>query len=60
MDFSMKKIINFLNDDTGAALAEYALLLAFIAAVCVVAVSTLGKNVSAMINSGAEKFPTTP
>ena len=33
-----------IEDDRGAALVEYALLVALIAVVCIAAVTTLGKN----------------
>jgi pilus assembly protein Flp/PilA len=38
----MKKIIDFLRDEEGAALPEYALLVALIAVVCVVAIQGVG------------------
>ena len=41
-----KEIRRFLAEDTGAALAEYAILLAFIAIVCIVAVTFLGSKIS--------------
>ena len=37
----------FSNDERGASLVEYALLVALIAVVCIVAVTTLGSNASA-------------
>lgn len=43
----MKMVRCFLAEDTGAALAEYAILLAFIAIVCIVAVTFLGTKISA-------------
>ena len=43
----MLKLFNrFRRDDEGAALAEYGLLVALIAVVCVVAVTTLGTQVN--------------
>lgn len=43
----MHKLINrFRRDEEGAALAEYGLLIALIAVVCVVAVTALGTNIS--------------
>ncbi len=41
----------FVRDEEGASLVEYGLLLALIAVVCLVAVSTLGKSISTMLNS---------
>jgi pilus assembly protein Flp/PilA len=52
----MKKIATFLRDENGAALAEYGLLVALIAVVCVLAVTTLGKNISAALNTAATKI----
>jgi pilus assembly protein Flp/PilA len=44
----MRKIINrFRRDDEGAALVEYGMLVGLIAVICVVAVTTLGTEVSA-------------
>jgi len=45
------------GDDRGASLVEYALLLVFIAVVCVVAVGVLGDTTNAGIQSGADSFP---
>jgi len=42
-----KLIDRFRRDQEGAALAEYGLLIALIAVVCVVAVTALGTNISA-------------
>ena len=36
----------FADDERGASLVEYALLVALIAVVCIAAVTTLGKNAS--------------
>ena len=46
----MKKIIDFLRDEEGAALPEYALLVALIAGVCIAAITGLGINISAFFN----------
>ena len=45
------------RDDRGASLVEYALLLALIAVVCVVAVSFLGDSTNTGISKGASSFP---
>lgn len=37
---------NFMNDDSGATMVEYALMVALVAAVCVVAVTALGSAIS--------------
>jgi pilus assembly protein Flp/PilA len=39
------------NDERGASLVEYALLVAFIAVVCIAAVAFLGKSVSTRFSS---------
>lgn len=41
-----KVVKRFRRDEEGAALAEYGLLVALIATVCVVAVTTLGTQIS--------------
>ena len=44
----MRKLINsFRHEDEGAALVEYGMLVGLIAVICVVAVTTLGTEVSA-------------
>ena len=43
----MTKARAFIRDDEGAALAEYAILIAFIAIVCIVAVTFFGSKISA-------------
>jgi pilus assembly protein Flp/PilA len=46
MDLHMKELINrFRRDEQGAALAEYGLLLALIAVVCIAAITALGTNI---------------
>ena len=43
----MKKLVNrFHRNEEGAALAEYGLLVALIAVVCVIAVTALGTQIS--------------
>jgi len=41
----------FANDERGASLVEYALLVALIAVVCIVAVTLLGNNASSKFSS---------
>ena len=43
----------FGRDEEGASLAEYGLLLALIAVVCIAAVSFLGTSISGMFNTVA-------
>jgi pilus assembly protein Flp/PilA len=40
-----------IDDDRGASLVEYALLVALIAVVCIAAVTTLGKNASSKFDT---------
>ncbi len=40
------KLVNILKDDSGATMVEYGIMVALIAAVCIVLVTALGKNVS--------------
>jgi pilus assembly protein Flp/PilA len=48
---AMEKLVKrFRRDDEGAALAEYGLLVALIAVVCVVAVTTLGTQISTVFS----------
>ena len=61
MDFSLWKVADRLKravrglrtDESGASLVEYALLVALIAVVCIVAVTLLGSNASAKFSSVA-------
>jgi pilus assembly protein Flp/PilA len=43
----MEQVGNFFKDECGAAMVEYGLLVALIAVVCILAVSTLGTSLSA-------------
>lgn len=47
----MMRIINWLHDEQGQGLAEYALILALVAVVAVAAVTLLGTNITAALNS---------
>jgi pilus assembly protein Flp/PilA len=42
----MTKIVAFLNDDSGASAAEYALILAIVGAAIAAAALTLGKTIA--------------
>ena len=48
------------RDERGASLVEYALLLALIAAVCVVAVSLMGGNLNHSYSKDASSVAATP
>ena len=54
----MQTIINqakhFLRDEDGATMVEYALMLALIAVVCIVAVTAIGKGANTMFNTVAD------
>ena len=54
----MKSIKTFLREEEGAALAEYGLLVALIAVVCVAAVTLLGGNVSRALDYAATQITT--
>ena len=47
---------NFLKDETGLELSEYAVAAALVALACVLAFQTLGTNISAKINDLAGKL----
>jgi pilus assembly protein Flp/PilA len=49
----MKKLVKLLQDDSGAAAAEYALILAIVGAAIAVAAIGLGGAVSNAMNSSA-------
>lgn len=46
----------FVRDEEGASMAEYGLLLALIAVLCVAAITTLGTKVSTMFNYAASSI----
>jgi pilus assembly protein Flp/PilA len=52
----MKKLINFLKEDNGATMPEYALMIALIAVVCIVAVTAIGTNASGKFTEVADKI----
>ena len=50
----MRNIIkSFLHDESGAAAAEYAMILAVVCIAIVLAATTLGTNIGAAINAAA-------
>ena len=51
----IKKLINFFQDEEGATMVEYGLMVALIAVVCIVAVTLLGTNLSSRFNDVATK-----
>lgn len=50
----MKLLNQFMNDDSGATMVEYALMVALIAVVALVAVQTLGTNINAKFEDIAD------
>ena len=48
---TMKNLLAMLRNDEGATMVEYGIMVALIAAVCIVLVTTLGKNVSNAFSS---------
>jgi pilus assembly protein Flp/PilA len=54
----MKKLINFFKDDEGATMPEYALMVSLIAVACIVAVTAIGTNASAIFNFVSGKLTT--
>lgn len=48
-----QKLINFFKDEDGATMVEYALMLALIAIVCIVAVRLIGTNANTVFSSSA-------
>ena len=57
----MNKIVRILNDlilrEDGQTLTEYAMILFFIAAACIITLTAVGVNLSAAIQSFANMFP---
>lgn len=49
----MKSILNFVRNDEGAALAEYGLLIALIAVICVAGVTALGLAINGTLTGAA-------
>jgi len=50
------RFLNLLTDEDGQALAEYALILGFIAVVCVVALTGIGLAVTGSLDNFASAF----
>jgi pilus assembly protein Flp/PilA len=48
---------NFINNEDGAALIEYGMLVLLIAVLCIVAVQSIGKKISAGFTSVDSKLP---
>ena len=54
----MEKIWNFLKDEAGASMVEYGLLVALIALVAAVGVTSLGTNINTQFGNAATKVGT--
>jgi len=52
----MKQVINFLIDEEGATAVEYALMVALIAVVIIVAVTFLGDSIDNVFNEVGEQI----
>lgn len=53
----MRSISEFVADESGASAAEYALILAFVAAVIIAGLTLLGTNINSAITYMAGLFP---
>ena len=59
MQKMMNKIRNFIRSEEGPTATEYAVMLALIIVVALVAIQTLGQNVSTTFSNTATKLNTT-
>jgi len=48
---AIKHLLAMLRDDEGATMVEYGIMIALVAAVCIVLIGTLGKSVSTQFAS---------
>ena len=53
-----QKLINFFKDEEGATMVEYALMLALIAIVCIVAVTAIGTSARGVFTSAQTELET--
>jgi pilus assembly protein Flp/PilA len=54
-----KSFVNFLKREDGPTAVEYAVMLALIIVVCIIAISALGSNASGTFNFVSQKVSTT-
>jgi pilus assembly protein Flp/PilA len=54
----LTKIKQFLKEEDGATMVEYALMLALIAIVCIVAVTAVGNNANKVFTNSASNLAT--
>ena len=52
----MKNLVAFLKDESGASAAEYALILAIVAAVLIVAIGGLANSIGGAVNLAAKNI----
>ncbi len=52
----MNVLSQFYRDDAGATMVEYAVMLAFIAAVCITLIATLGGKTAAIFSNFNSQF----
>jgi Flp pilus assembly pilin Flp len=45
----LEKIVEVISSETGATMIEYSIMLAFIAAVCIAIISTIGQTTQGML-----------
>lgn len=57
MEKLVQQVKNFCNDESGATAVEYGMLVALIAAVIVVVVTTLGTKIQAAFQTIADALP---
>ncbi len=55
-----RKLVNFLKREDGPTAVEYAVMLALIIVVCIVAIQTLGTNASTTFSAVADNVGTVP
>lgn len=53
-----KKLVNFIKDEEGATMVEYALMLALIAIICIGAVQLIGQNANTTFSNAATQLGT--
>jgi len=53
----MKPVQTFFSNEDGAALVEYALLVALIAVICIIGITTLGTKVNAKFTEIGASLP---
>lgn len=52
----LKTLLAMLNNETGATLTEYSVIVGLIAVTCVLALKFLSTNVQTLLNSASTKF----